>query len=157
MAETTDEAAFPGVHEWRRDQYLISTDKRRLDLAVIHGFLTTSYWSAGIPLETVQRAIEHSLAFGVYDNEQQVGMARVISDYTTFAYVADVFILDTYRGQGLGLWLMECVIAHPHLQGLRRWTLFTRDAHGLYEKVGFKRSEVPDRLMERAFPNIYNV
>jgi GNAT superfamily N-acetyltransferase len=156
MAEIADEASFPGVHEWRRDHYLISTDKRRLDLAVIHGFLTTSYWSAGIPLETVRRAIEHSLAFGVYDNEQHVGMARVISDYTTFAYVADVFILDAYRGQGLGLWLMECVIAHPHLQGLRRWTLFTRDAHGLYEKVGFKRSEVPDRLMERAFPNIYN-
>jgi GNAT superfamily N-acetyltransferase len=155
MAET-DEASFPGAHEWRRDHYLVSTDKRRLDLAVVHGFLTTSYWSAGIPLETVQRAIEHSLAFGVYADEQQVGMARVISDYTTFAYVADVFILDAHRGQGLGLWLMECVIAHPHLQGLRRWTLFTRDAHGLYEKVGFKRSEVPGRLMERAFPHIYN-
>jgi GNAT superfamily N-acetyltransferase len=155
MAETADEAAFLGIHEWRREQYLVSTDKRRLDLAVIHGFLTASYWSPGIPLETVQRAIAHSLAFGVYDGDQQIGMARVISDYTTFAYVADVFILDAYRGQGLGLWLMECVIAHPHLQGLRRWTLFTRDAHGLYEKVGFKRSEVPDRLMERAFPNIY--
>ena len=156
MAETADEAAFPGAHEWRRDHYLVSTDKRRLDLAVAHGFLTTSYWSAGIPLETVQRALEHSLTFGVYDNDQQIGMARVISDYTTFAYVADVFILDAYRGQGLGLWLMECVIAHPHLQGLRRWTLFTRDAHGLYEKVGFKRSEASERLMERAFPNIYN-
>ncbi len=155
MAETADEASFPVVQEWQRDPFLVSTDKRRLDLAVIHGFLTTSYWAAGIPLETVRRSIEHALAFGVYTGEQQVGFARVISDYTTFAYIADVFILDTFRGQGLGLWLMECVVAHPNLQGLRRWTLFTRDAHGLYEKVGFKRSEAPERLMERAFPNIY--
>lgn len=155
MSETADEAAFPGVQEWRRGDYLVSTDKRRVDLAVVHGFLTTSYWAAGIPLETVRRSIEHSLVFGVYAGEQQVGLARVITDYTTFAYVADVFIVDSHRGQGLALWLMECVVAHPQLQGLRRWTLFTRDAHGLYEKVGFKRSVVPERLMERAFPNIY--
>jgi GNAT superfamily N-acetyltransferase len=153
MAETADEAAFPGVHEWRREQYLVSTDKRRIDLAVVHHFLTNSYWSPGIALEKVQRAIEHSLAFGVYADGQQVGLARVISDYTTFAYVADVFILDAYRGLGLGRWLMECVVAHPELQGLRRWTLFTRDAHGLYEKVGFKRSDTPERLMVGLYPN----
>ncbi len=153
MAETADEAAFPGVHEWRRDHYVVSTDKRRIDLALVHGFLTNSYWSPGIALEKVQHAIEHSLAFGVYADGQQAGLARVISDYTTFAYVADVFILDAYRGLGLGRWLMECVVAHPELQGLRRWTLFTRDAHGLYEKVGFKRSDTPERLMVGLFPH----
>jgi GNAT superfamily N-acetyltransferase len=155
MAETVDEAAFPGVHEWQRDQYLVSTDKQRIDLAVVHDFLTNSYWAAGVPLEVVRHSIEHSLVFGVYADEQQVGLARVITDYATFAYIADVFILDDFRGLGLGVWLMECVVAHPHLQGLRRWTLFTRDAHGLYEKIGFKRSEYPERLMERFFPNIY--
>ncbi len=155
MTETANETPFPGVHEWQRGSYLVSTDKRRVDLAVVHGFLTTAYWCAWIPLEVVRRAIEHSLVFGVYAGEQQVGFARAITDYATFAYIADVFILDTYRGLGLGRWLMECIIAHPHLQGLRRWTLFTRDAHGLYEKVGFQRAESAERLMERAFPDIY--
>src|SRR5690242_730859 len=102
MTEARDEPAFPEVHEWGRDEYLVSTDKRRIDLAVVHGFLTNSYWSPGIALEKVRRGLEHSLAFGVYTDGQQVGMARVISDFTTFAYVADVFILDAYRGLGLG-------------------------------------------------------
>lgn len=146
---------FPGVHEWRRDPHLVSTDRQRIDLAVVHGFLTTAYWSVGIPLEVVQHAIKHSLVFGVYAGDQQAGLARVITDYATFAYVADVFILDAYRGQGLGRWLMECVIAHPHLQGLRIWTLFTRDAHGLYEKVGFQRNINVERLMMRFFPDVY--
>jgi GNAT superfamily N-acetyltransferase len=155
MAERIDDTPFPGVHEWRRSPYLVSTDKQRVDLAVVHGFLTTAYWSEGIPLEVVRHAIEHSLVFGVYAGDHQAGLARVITDYATFAYVADVFILDAYRGQGLGLWLMECVIAHPHLQSLRRWTLFTRDAHGLYEKVGFQRASNTERLMERSFPDVY--
>jgi len=155
MAEQHQGASSPAAHAWQRGQYLVSTDPRRLDLEVVHGFLTTSYWAAGIRLELVQRSIEHSLPFGLYAGERQVGFARVITDFTTFAYVADVFILGAYRGQGLGRWLMECVVAHPHLQALRRWTLFTRDAHGLYEQVGFTRASAPERLMERTFPTIY--
>jgi GNAT superfamily N-acetyltransferase len=155
MAATGDGAPFPGIHEWRRGPYLVSTDRRRIDLAMVHGFLTASYWAEGVPLEVVRRSIEHSLVFGVYVGAQQAGFARVITDYATFAYLADVFILEAYRGQGLGLWLMECIIAHPHLQGLRRWTLFTRDAHGLYEKAGFQRATSAGRLMERVFPDIY--
>ncbi len=155
MAETADETVFPAVQEWQRDQYLVSTDKRRIDLAVVHGFLTNSYWATGVPLEIVRRAIEHSLAFGVYADERQVGLARVITDYATYAYIADVFILDAFRGLGLGVWLMECVAEHPNLQGLRRWTLFTRDAHGLYEKTGFKPSAYPERLMERLDNDVY--
>ncbi len=156
IAETADETAFPPVQEWRRDHYLVSTDKQRIDLALVHNFLSNnSYWATGVPLEVVRRAIEHSLVFGVYAGEQQIGMARVITDYATYAYIADVFILDAYRGLGLGVWLMECVAAHPNLQGFRRWTLFTRDAHSLYEKIGFKRSEYPERLMERLNNDVY--
>ncbi len=143
------------IQEWRRGEYLISTDKQRVDLEVVHGYLTRSYWAEGIPREIVRRSIEHSLVFGVYKGAEQVGFARVISDLAAFAYLGDVFILEAHRGQGLSVWLMECIVAHPDLQGLRRWTLFTRDAHGLYEKVGFKRATSAERLMERAFPNIY--
>jgi len=145
------------VHEWRQGEYLISTDKRNLDLAVIHGFLTTSYWAAGISIDVVERSIEHSLAFGVYKHNQQVGFARVITDYATYAYLSDVFILEPFRGQGLSKWLMDVIMAHPQLQGLRRWTLHTRDAHGLYQKVGFTGSAYPERYMERLFPNVYKV
>jgi GNAT superfamily N-acetyltransferase len=145
------------LQEWQRDPYTVSTDKWRIDLEVVHGFLSTSYWAADIPLEVVRRSIKHSLVFGVYREQQQIGFARVITDYATFAYVADVFVLEPFRGQGLGLWLMECIIAHPRLQGLRRWTLFTRDAHGLYEKVGFTRAETSERLMERRFPYLYGL
>ena len=140
---------------WTRDEYTISTERRRLDIKVIHGFLTRSYWAEGIPLAVVERSLEHSLSFGVYCGKRQVGLARVITDYTTFAYVADVFILEEYRGRGLSKWLMECVAGHPELQGLRRWILFTRDAHGLYKKVGFTPVRTPERLMERLFPDIY--
>ena len=120
------------VHEWRRGEYLISTDKNWLDLTLIHSFLTTSYWAAGIPLEVVRRSIEHSLSFGLYKEDQQIGYARVITDYATFAYLGDVFILEPFRGQGLSKWLMEVVVTHPELQGFRRWILLTKDAHGLY-------------------------
>jgi GNAT superfamily N-acetyltransferase len=140
---------------WTRGEYTISTEKKRLDVGVIHDFLSHSYWAAGIPLATVERSLEHSLAFGVYHGERQVGLARVITDYTTFAYVADVFILEEYRGRGLSKWLMKVVVEHPALQGLRRWILFTRDAHGLYAKVGFTASAAPERMMERLFANVY--
>src|SRR5437899_2049322 len=140
------------VSEWRRGEYLISTDKNRLDLATIYGFLTTSYWAAGIPLETVKRFIEHSLNFGLYKGDLQVGFARVITDYATFAYLGDVFILEPFRGQGLSKWLMEVITTHSDLQGLRRWILLTRDAHGLYRKFGYAGPATPERYMERYFP-----
>ena len=142
-------------NEWRRDEFLISTDKRLLDLSVIHGFLTESYWAAGIPLEIVERSIEHSLAFGLYQRERQIGFARVITDYATFAYLADVFILEEFRGRGLGEWLIEAVMSHTELQGLRRWMLVTRDAHGLYRKSGFEDLKRPASIMEKTCPDIY--
>lgn len=140
------------VHEWRRGAYVISTDAARLDREAIHRFLTSSYWSPGIPKEVIERAIEHSLNFGLYHADAQIGFARVITDRATFAYVCDVFVLDTYQRQGLGTWLMETVSNHPELQGLRRWILLTRDAHSLYRKVGFSAVRQPDRFMERARP-----
>jgi GNAT superfamily N-acetyltransferase len=143
------------IQEWWRGEYTISTDKQRVDLEVVHGYLSKAYWCEGIPRAVVQRSIEHSLVFGVYKGAEQVGFARIISDLATFAYLGDVFILEPHRGQGLSVWLMECIVAHPDLQGLRRWTLFTRDAHGLYEKVGFQRATTAERLMERVFPAIY--
>ncbi len=143
------------VHEWRRGAYLISTDKRKLDLAVVHGFLATSYWAAGISIEVVERSVEHSLAFGVYEDNRQVGFARVITDRATFAYLADVFILEPWRGKGLGTWLIEVVLSHPELQGLRRWMLATRDAHELYRKAGFTSMASPERFMEIANPGVY--
>ena len=129
-------------------RFLISTDRAKLDLDVIHKFLTHSYWAAGIPRATVARSIENSLCFGVYDDSNQIGFARVISDFATYAYVADVFILEPYRERGLGKELMASVMAHPQLQGLRRWSLATRDAHGLYAQFGFTALENPSRSME---------
>ena len=143
------------VHEWRRGEYSISTDKGRLDFALIHGFLTMSYWAAGVPMDVVKRSIEHSLAFGVYKEDQQVGFARVITDFATFAYLGDVFILEPFRGRGLSKWLMEVIVGHPQLQGLRRWVLLTRDAHELYRKVGFTELSHPERYMEMYFPDVY--
>ena len=143
------------THEWRRGEYLISTDKSRLDLTLIHNFLRTSYWAAGIPLEVVRRSIEHSLSFGLYKEDQQIGYARVITDYATFAYLGDVFILEPFRGQGLSKWLMEVIVTHPELQGFRRWILLTKDAHGLYKKVDFTEVKTPERYMERFFPDVY--
>jgi GNAT superfamily N-acetyltransferase len=119
-------------------RFLISTDRSKLDLDVIHRFLARSYWAAGIRRETVVRSIENSLCFGVYDHARQIGFARVISDLATYAYIADVFIVEDYRGRGLGKELMATIMAHPELQGLRQWTLGTRDAQGLYAQFGFK-------------------
>jgi GNAT superfamily N-acetyltransferase len=122
--------------EWTKEAYTISTDKERIDVAIVHAFLTSSYWAKGIPVETVRRSIEGSMAFGVYDGKKQAGFARVITDGATFAYLADVFIAEGWRGRGLSAWLMECILAHPDLQGLRRFLLARRDAHGLYRKFG---------------------
>ena len=144
------------VMEYRRGESLISTDRERLDLDVVHDFLTNCYWAKGIPREVVARSIEHSLCFGIYDGEgAQVGFARVISDFATIAYIGDVFVLDTHRGRGLGKWLMECISQHPALQDLRRWILTTRDAHGLYSRVGFTPVKAPERFMERHRPDVY--
>ena len=143
------------AQEWHKGDYRISTDNNLLDLAIIHGFLTTSYWSEGIPFNIVKRSIDHSLNFGLYKGNQQIGFARVITDYATFAYIGDVFILEPYRGRGLSKWLMEVVAEHPELQGLRQWILFTRDAHGLYQKTGFTRAENAERLMVKRNPDVY--
>lgn len=141
---------------WERGEYTISTERARLDVEIIHDFLSChSYWAEGIPRALVERSIEHSLPFGVYHGTRQVGFARVISDYTTFAYIGDVFVIEEYRGRGLSKWLMEVIVEHRELQGLRRWILMTRDAHGLYEKVGFASSPTPERLMERYFADVY--
>jgi GNAT superfamily N-acetyltransferase len=141
--------------EYRRDNFLISTDKSRLQLEVIHNFLKDSYWAKNIPFAVVQRSVENSLCYGVYDGDQQIGFARVITDYAVLAYLADVFILEPYRGRGLSKWLVACMLAHPELQGLRRWLLGTKDAHGLYSQFGFKSLGNPDRFMEIANPNAY--
>lgn len=140
---------------WTRDPYSISTDPAKLDLAVIHSFLTHSYWSPGVPLEIVAKSIQHSLCFGIYDGTQQVGFARVITDLATFAYLADVFVLESHRRKGLSKWLIECIQAHPDLQGFRRWMLATQDAHGLYRQFGFETLSHPERFMEIHRPGIY--
>ena len=146
------------VTESRRGEFLVSTDPARLDLDVIHGFLTNCYWAKGIPREAVSRSIEHSLCFGIYDgNGVQVGFARVISDFATIAYLGDVFLLESHRGRGLSKWMMECIMRHPRLQGLRRWILLTRDAHGLYEKFGFTPLKAPERYMELHRADIYEI
>ena len=133
----------------------ISTDKSKLDIATIHRFLSTSYWAESIPVEVVRKSIEHSLCFGVYDDGNQIGFARVISDFATFAYLADVFILESHRGLGLSKLLMREIMDHPDLQGLRRFALMTRDAHGLYRRFGFKEASRPDYQMEIVRPGIY--
>lgn len=141
--------------EWQQGQYTISADKARLDIEVIHGYLSRSYWAEGIHLETVRRSIEHSLCFGVYHADDQIGFARVISDFATFGYLADVFILEEHQGRGLGKWLMEIILSRPDLQGFRRWMLATRDAHGLYSRFGFTKLSRPEMIMEMACPGLY--
>lgn len=135
--------------------YEISTDRKRLDIDAIHAFLTQSYWSPGIPRATVARAIENSLCFGAFCDGQQVGFARMVTDKTTFAYLCDVYVLEEHRGRGLSKQLMDHVVKHPDLQGLRRMMLATRDAHGLYAQYGFTPLSAPDRIMEVLRPDIY--
>ena len=144
------------VLEYRRGDFLISTDRSRLDLDVVHGFLTECYWARGIPKEVVARSIQHSLCFGMYHAEKQAGFARVISDYATYAYLGDLFVLEPYRGHNLGKWMMQCIMAHPWLQKLRRWNLLTRDAHGLYAQFGFTPVKTPERYMEIHDPGVYS-
>ncbi len=137
---------------FRRDDFLISTDKGKIDVDLVYQFLAyESYWAEGIAKKVVERSLRHSLCFGVYDcsesDEIQIGFARVISDFTSFAYMSDVFILTSYRGQGLGKWLISCILAHEELQGLRKWMLNTKDAHGLYERFGFRLNTEPDTYL----------
>ena len=140
---------------WQNGEFLISTDRDRLDREMIHGFLSRrSYWAKGRELEVINRGIDNSLSFGIYHGEQQVGFARVVTDYATFAWLADVFVLEEYRGRGLGKWLIEVMLAHPQLQGFRRWALSTKDAHELYRGFGFNELMRPERWMERADPNM---
>lgn len=137
--------------ELTRGELAISTDPGRIDLDVVHGFLAgESYWSLGIARERLARAIRHSLCFGLYEGERQIGFARVVTDRATFAYLCDVFLLEAYRGRGLGEWLMEAIGSHPDLAGLRRWLLVTRDAHPFYERLGWNRLERPEKYMEIA-------
>ncbi len=141
--------------QWTKGEFSVSCDPARQDLDVIHGFLTKTYWAKGIPKETVRKSIEGSLCFALLHNDEQIGFARVISDRATIAYLADVFVLESYRGRGLSKWLMECVSAHPDLQGLRRWMLATSDAHGLYQQFGFRALAKPHVFMEKHDPVVY--
>jgi N-acetylglutamate synthase-like GNAT family acetyltransferase len=144
------------VVESRRGEFVVSTDRARLDLDVIHEFLTNCYWAKGIPRDVVRRSIEHSLCFGVYDGSGvQVGFARVVSDFATVAYLGDVFVLESHRRRGLSKWLMECIMQHAALHGLRRWILLTRDAHGLFEQFGFTPVKSPERYMELHRADVY--
>ncbi len=140
---------MPQIIETHRDQFTISTDPARLDVDAIADMLTRAYWAKGRTRDMIARYIQHSLTFGVYDGERQIGIARVVSDYTTFAWLCDVFIHEDYRGQGLSKWLMETIHTHPDLQGLRRWMLATRDAHGLYEQFGWTLLDHPERWMHK--------
>ncbi len=141
--------------EWTQGDFTITTDPARVDLDVVHGFLKTAYWCEGIPREVLERAVAGSLNFSLLLGGRQVGFARVITDRATFAWVGDVFVLESCRGRGLSVWLMRTVMGHPDLQGLRRWILATRDAHRLYEKVGFTTLNIPERFMERWQPDLY--
>jgi GNAT superfamily N-acetyltransferase len=137
------------IHESHRENLLISTDPARLDLDAMTEMLSRAYWAQGRTRAMIARYVEHSLVFGVYDGGKQIGLARIVSDYTTFAWLCDVFIHEDYRGLGLGKWLMETILSHPELQGLRRFLLATRDAHGLYAQSGFTPLASPERWMEK--------
>ncbi|MBN8644205.1 MAG: GNAT family N-acetyltransferase [Planctomycetes bacterium] len=151
-------------HEVREGEFFASDDRALIDLGVVHAFLSTCYWSKGIPRALVEKAAAHSLCFGVYRDRkclpgvptcEQVGFARVVTDRATFAYLADVFVLDQWRGRGLSKLLMRCVMTHPELLGLRRWLLMTRDAHGLYRHFGWEVTGTPERVMEIIVKDAY--
>ena len=142
--------------EQRRGRFVISTDPSRLDVDFIHDFLAhKSYWAANIPRKVVERSLQNSLCFGLYEGLHQIGLARVITDQATYAWLCDVFVDERYRRQGLGVWLIENVLAHSALQGLRRIALGTEDAHKLYHRFGFAAPEKPQNLMEKRWPNVY--
>jgi GNAT superfamily N-acetyltransferase len=147
---TTDEIA--------KDGYLLSTDKQKLDIDLIHGYLSKeTYWAPNVPVEVVQRSIENSVCFGIYHDHAQVGFARVVTDKATFAYLADVFVLPAHRGKGLSKWMIGFIHTHPELQGLRRWLLGTKDAHGLYRQFGWTDipAELASRFMQIHNPDVY--
>ena len=145
---------MPQIFETKKDNFTISTDPARLDLDAICDLLARAYWALGRPRERTERAVANSLVFGLFDGDKQIGLARVVSDYAVFAYLCDVFIHEDYRAHGLGKWLIETVMNHPDLQGLRRWTLATRDAHVLYRQFGWDTMQNPEKWMEilRPFP-----
>jgi len=143
--------------ETARENFCISTDPSRLDIRAMHAFLSRSYWAKGIPENVVAKSIDASICFGLYDGPRQIGLARVITDKATFAYLCDVYVLEEYRGKGLAKWLIEAVQSHPELQSLRRFVLLTRDAHGLYEKFGFTPLQDPSAYMEIARPDVYKI
>ena len=144
------------IREAHRNKYTISTDKDKLDIHSIHKFLANETdWANGIPIETLKTSIENSLNFGLYDENRQIGFARIISDYSTIAYLGDVYILNEYRGKGLSKWLMSEIMEHPNLQGLRRWILLTNTAEWLYKKFGFTEISKPEFYMEKHNPNVY--
>jgi len=143
------------IESWERGEYLITTDRSRLDVPLIHNFLSEeSYWAVGRSVEVVRRTIDNSLCFGVYKENEQVAFARVVTDFATFAWLADVFVVPEHRGQGLAKWLMEVILAHPELQGFRRWVLATKDAQTLYAQFGFIPLHRPERWMERPDPKM---
>lgn len=139
----------------KKAAYIISTSKEKLDVKVIHGYLKDAYWCKNIPIEIIQKSIKGSLCFGVYDKEEQVGFARVISDFATFAYLGDVFILPTHQGKGLGKWLIQTIVEHADLQDIRTFSLATKDAHGLYEQFGFKPLAEPHKRMLKVYRTQY--
>ncbi|MGE5500275.1 MAG: GNAT family N-acetyltransferase [Syntrophothermus sp.] len=141
--------------DFRSRGFSISTDNTKFDFSVIHEFLSNSYWARGIPEELIRKSVENSLTFGLFFQDKQIGLARVITDFTTFAYVADVFVLEAYRRLGLSKWLMQTILSYPDLQKLRRWLLATRDAHGLYSQFGFKPVKNPERFMEIHDPDFF--
>ena len=140
---------------WQRDNFTVSCDPEKIDLAVVSGFLASSYWAKGITEQTVAKSLANSLCFALLDGDRQVGFARVVSDNATIAYLMDVFVLPDYRGRGLAKWLLQCVFSHSELQGLRRWVLGTRDAHGLYRQFGFSGLAKPEVFMELHDPDAY--
>ena len=143
------------IFEEKKDDFLITTDKNKLSLKAIHAYLSRSYWSENIPIDRVEKAIQNSLCFGLFHQKDQIGFARLITDYTSFAYLADVYVLEEFRGKGLSKWLMTCIKKQPNLQNLRRWMLATKDAHSLYEKFGFTSLKNPNTFMELHQADVY--
>ena len=141
--------------EWRRAESRISDERRDVDLDLVHRSLAATYWASHIPRAVVERSVANSIPFSLFRGREQIGFARVVTDRATFAYLADVFILEPHRGAGLGTWLIETIVSHPDLQGLRRWMLATRDAHGLYRRFGFVPLEDASRFMEKHEPDLY--
>ncbi|QEW33169.1 GNAT family N-acetyltransferase [Erwinia billingiae] len=147
--------SISAIHEWRENDYLVSTDKDKLDVAAVHHYLTRSTWAKGIAPDIVSASIENSLNFGMYHNQSQIGFARLITDYATFAYLCDVYVLDEYQGDGLGRWLMECIHNHPVFEQLRRIVLFTTTAPWLYEKLGYAPVNKENYAWTITRPDIY--